>query len=354
MGSTPTGISGSRAAAVLGMSPWQTPFQVWQDIMEKMEPGFNAAKGYDYTPFEGNASTRWGLAFEDSIIRLAERNSLMKPRHGYGAIIDREREFKVEGREYITCHIDGKYEHAEALHEGKTTTDRAFAAGWGEPGTEKIPLEYQVQVQHQMLCTGAKEAIVSVLVFPRQPQDWEADGYKIDRREIAQDNNPENDLIRHDIVLPNGDYMWPEKWADILSYMGFFHQYIIPANVELHEIMLEEYRKWWDEHILKATPPRPSNYDDIRAMFTAPTGTIVVDDDTSRWFHEYKDIGREIGSGGNLSKRQNQLKTLILERAAQLESTLDDESTDKWVFRDERGKKLGSYGKNKNGTMTFR
>jgi len=347
MGSTPTGISGSRAAAVLGMSPWQTPFQVWQDIMEKMEPGFNTAKGYDYTPFEGNASTRWGLAFEDSIIRLAERNSLMKPGHGYGAIIDREREFKIAGREYITCHIDGKYEHAEALHEGKTTTDRAFAAGWGEPGTEKIPLEYQVQVQHQMLCTGAKEAIVSVLVFPRQPQEFEEMGLLVNYRDdgnIYLDNDDGIDIVKGN----TGD------WADVLYEMGFFHQYIVPSNPELHEIMLEEYRKWWDEHILKATPPRPSNYDDIRAMFTAPTGTIVVDDDTSRWFHEYKDIGREIGSGGNLAKRQNQLKTLILERAAQLESTLDDESTDKWVFRDERGKKLGSYGKNKNGTMTFR
>jgi len=114
MGSIPIGISGSRAAAVLGMNPWQTPFQVWQDIMEHREPGFNAAKGFKYEPFEGNASTRWGLAFEDSIIRIAEEIAGR-------SIVSQEREFSHSEHSFITCHIDGGYQASQSLHEGKTS-----------------------------------------------------------------------------------------------------------------------------------------------------------------------------------------------------------------------------------------
>jgi len=89
-------------------------------------------------------------------------------------------------------------------------------------------------------------------------------------------------------------------------------------------------------------------------MITAPSGTIIVDDDTMRWFKEYKNIGSEISQTGRLAKRRNQLKTLILDKARALEATLDDESTDKWIFRDSQGNKLGSYGREASGNMVFR
>lgn len=390
MGSTPRGISGSRAAAVLGQSPWSTPFRVWQDIMEDLKPGFNAAQGFDYEAFEGNASTRWGLAFEDAIIKLAEGR--------HAGIHDREAEHSVKGHDYITCHIDGQYEHKVytvkeievaplILHEGKTTTAYGFGDKWGEPGGDKIPVEYQIQTQHQMLCTGADECIVSVLVFPKRPDDWEAEGLEASDKTLHIDKHGDTIIGHHGnyaIYADDKVFATPEQWAVTLAQMGYFHQYTIKANRDLQTLMLDKYRVWWTKYVIGETPPAPANYADIRAMITAPVGTIIVDPDTARWFKERRDINDEIGKGGNLSKRSEQLKTLILERAyvrenemcphdkaldyktchaqcGQPECTigkgrpvLDDESTDKWIFRDGKGNKLGSYGRTAKGTMVFR
>lgn len=343
MGAKPKGISGSRAAAILGMSPWATPFSVWQDIMESRQPGFNAERGYKYEPFEGNVSTRWGLAFEDAVIKLAEGHSTV-------AIIDREGEYQsqVEGCDFVTCHIDGMYYPPAGvgpviLHEGKTTTAFGFGDKWGEPGSDRIPIEYQIQVQHQMLCTGADECVVSVLLFPKRPEEWEAEGTKI----IEEDGE----------IIIDSHFNGPEApffWAELLHSMGYFHQYIVKADKDLQEIMLDKYVEWWNKYVIGAKPPEPESYDDIKSLITAPVGTIIVDAETARMFKERTDINAEIGKSGRLSKRAGQLKVDILDRARQLEKTIDDESVDKWVFRDDRGNKVGSYYKTKSGNMTFR
>ena len=279
---------------------------------------------------------------------------------------------------HITCHVDGLYIvndesspifNGPLLHEGKTTTSYGFGDKWGEPGTDKIPVEYQIQVQHQMLCTGADSAIVSVLVFPKRPEDWEAEGWYITEEEmegftVIKNNNTRE--IGEPETLVDGDEVQLKRqlmrapWYNTrfmsmaLDMMGFFHQYVIPADRDLHKLMLDKYRVWWTKYVLSETPPAPANYSDIRAMITEPVGTIIVDRDTARWFKEFKDIGSEIGATGNLAKRRDQLKTLILEHARALESTIDDESTDKWIFRDYRGRKLGSYGKTKSSSIVFR
>jgi len=327
------------------MNPWQTPFQVWQDIMEHREPGFNAAKGFKYEPFEGNASTRWGLAFEDSIIRIAEGIAGR-------SIVSREREFSHSEYPFITCHIDGGYQASQSLHEGKTSNAFGFRDKWGEPGTDLIPIEYQIQVQHQMLCTTADECIVSVLVFPKRPDEWEEEGWRV----IPQNNGSYllGRKIEEGSLKGCGHVNDPKQWAVILAQMGYFHQYPVKADKELQAKLVEKYVAWWEAHVIKQTPPKPIVYDDIRAMITAPSGTIIVDDDTMRWFKEYKNIGSEISQTGRLAKRRNQLKTLILDKARALEATLDDESTDKWIFRDSQGKKLGSYGREASGNMVFR
>ena len=324
-------VSATRGAAILGMSPYMTQFAAWQNIMERRQPGFNAAHKYDYEEFEGNTSTRWGKAFEDAIIKLSEA------RYGY-TILDREYHAFHPDHDYIHCYLDGKYTSMEdglTLHEGKTTTAYGFGDKWGEPGTDKIPVEYQIQVQHQMLCTGADSVIVSVLVFPKRPDDWEETG-------IVPD---ENNYLVNDVAA---------RWSRVLDEMGYFHQYTIPANRDLQALMLDKYKEWWTRYVLTETPPEPADYSDIRSMITEPVGTIIVDDDTARWFTEYKSIGSEIGITGSLAKRRDQLKVLILKNARALESTLDDESTDKWIFRDDQGNKLGSYGRTAKGTMVFR
>jgi len=332
---TPLNISASRAGAILGMSNYSTPLQVWLQIMESREPGFCEKHNYQLPEFEYNSAMKWGHAFESSIIELAEEKTGVK-------IIDRERLFQ---KDYITCHIDGQYKGTSCLHEGKTTSANYFYSAFGEPGTDRVPVEYQLQCQHQMICTGAEEVILSVLVFPKRVEEFEAEGWT-------------------PILHEKGYYYLyneskkkattPENWAITFNDIGNFHQYVITAHADLQKLMLEAYADFWNNHVLTGTPPEPKNYDDIRAICREPVGTIIATPEINNLISEYKQIGSEISSTGTLAKRREQLKTQILNFCRNAGFTEDDESRDKWIIRSQDGKKLASYGRDKNGNFIFR
>ncbi|MHC4464318.1 MAG: YqaJ viral recombinase family protein [Planctomycetota bacterium] len=317
MGSIPEGISGSRGAAILGLSQWATPVQVWLDIMEHRKPGFCVSHGFKVPdPVEG-APLRWGLAFEEAVIQLALEFTREE------GIYQREHLYRHPENDFITCHIDGMYGSSfnsdynqRILHEGKTTNIRSFREKWGEPGSDRIPQEYQIQTQLQMMCAEAHMNIVSVLVFPQMVDEWE----KLD--------------ITPDIIDCN-------KWAVALAEMGYFHQYKINADPGLQEIMLITFKEWWEEYVMGETPPPAKTYDDIRRLVIAPKGTIVATENVARMSAEYKQINDELS---RLKKRKDQLKTMICSHMSeQSDVPIDDDSQEKWILRDSVGRKLHSY-----------
>lgn len=331
-------ISGSSAAAILGLSEWTTPFVAWQRICELRSPGFSQAHGYAPLEKVDNAAMRWGTAFEDSVVMLTEAATEFH-------ITQREAEFFLDIPEgggvfnrIGSCHIDGML-GPTTLYEGKTTMERAYYKKWGEPGTDRIPQSYQVQVQHNMMLTGAERCTVGVLVFPKAPQNWEDMGY-----EVMQDQN-ELWVITHS---KNGE-SWAKKisdcdtWAQVLADMGYFHLYQIEANPDTQKTMREAYIEFWQRHIIEKKEPDPSNWEDIRRMFTAPVGTLVADKQLAGWLNEYKDIRKEIGASGPLKKRQDQLKTLAMARARKMNPVIDDESQEKMIIMSTDGHKLATF-----------
>ena len=148
--------------------------------------------------------------------------------------------------------------------------------------------------------------------------------------------------------------MTPIDWARVLDDMGYFHQYVITPHAELQALMLEKYRRFWEDNVLSATPPEPVNYDDIRAIYRDPVGTIVATPEVERLYAEYKNIGAEILPSGPLAKRREQIKTELVKYMADTAGITDEDSTDKWILRGQDGKKLASYGKDKNNNMRFR
>ena len=334
--SKPIGISASRSSTIMGLNPWQSELEVWQKIMEEVEPGFNAANNYEYPVFEETAQIRWGNAFEDAVCELAEEKIKGYPDHIDNRIDAREKLYKYN--KYITCHIDGLYFNSN-LHEGKTTSIFYFNDNFGEPGTAKVPTQYQSQCQHQMLCTGAEKVILSVLVFPRRVDDWEEMGWIIVQHPqwIVHGEKYRYVLKKDNKIIEVDD------WARTLNQMGYFHQYEIPANKETQKAMLEYYKKWWKDHIIGRKPPEPAYYADIKRIWRAPVGTIIATNQLERWSKEYKDCGVELGKSGALSKRKEQLKMLLLKSMKKMDGCLDDESRDKTVLRSKKGKKLLSY-----------
>ena len=335
-------ISGSRASAILGFSKYTTPFSVWQDIMEEREPGFNQKNGYDYQPFEGNAATRFGHAFESAAIEITELKTGKK-------IVDQEKIYKKKiGVVNTSCHIDGRLSGTKSMYEGKTSYERGFNLNWGDPGTDKIPREYHGQAQHNMYLSGCEETVFSVLVFPRTPFEWEEMGF------VAE--HPEECFGNFTIAKFEGSefkYRFdPKKWAFPLSEMGYHHIYRVKLNDQLISKMHEKYREFWESYVLTGTPPKPMNVDDIKKLIPNPAGTIVIKNSfLIKTLKEYTEITKEIGGSGILSKRKEQLKTVFLDRVRKQIPVADEESTDKWIFLDEQGNKLGSWGKNKNGTF---
>lgn len=343
MGATPRGISASRGAAILGLSEFATSFQIWQEIMEERTPGFNASRGYTLPERKESAPLRWGTAFEDAVVQLAEEATRK-------SVTNRERLFEVDG--FITCHVDGIFIddndsdplRIKILHEGKTTSAFPFREKWGEPGTDRIPTSYAVQTQHQMLCTGAEQNIVSVLVFPETPDAWEKMGWEV----------VNHGLRGWKLIDKDGDAIDPLDWARVLSQMGYFHQYPIAANHDAQKLLVDGYTHFWNKHVLTGIEPDPKTYDDIKRAFPEPKGTLVCAQEQASWFAEIKSINEEIGDGGSLSKRVDELKVIALDWARKQDGMIDDESRQATIFRNEAGKKLGQFSKNKNGVLMFR
>lgn len=375
MGATPRGISASRGAAVLGLSEYQTVFEVFQRICEEREPGFNAKRGWTLPPEPDSAAIRFGTAFEDAVVELAERERGCK-------ITDREKLYSYwKDENYITCHIDGNFENTFTLHEGKTTNAITYRNEWGTPGTDHIPRAYQVQVQHQMLCTGASEAIVSVLVFPEAPEHFEKLGWRI----TGGDGDP---LI--DFWLDN-----PEKkifgvalevWAFTLYDMGYFHQYPVKANPEVQEYITLIYRDFWERFVLPGVPP------EIGTVPLAVKGKVEWTDfaeldetlkakrnvrkfwegaleDRKRMFPEHKaaftvnkTMERKLKRAKKLKDRIkrceeeiDRIKLAALEYAEKKKGErLDDGAKEALVYRNEFGEKVAYFGKSKKGVISFK
>jgi hypothetical protein len=355
---TPLNISASRAGAILGMSQYSTPLQVWLQIMESREPGFCEKHNYQIPEFEYNSAMRWGHAFESAVIELAEEKQGCE-------IIDRERFFATNGitkssdsyieshGHFLTCHIDGAYNdicgNYLVIHEGKTTSAQYFYSAFGEPGTDRVPVEYQLQCQHQMICTGAEKVILSVLVFPKRVEEWEKEGVEIIKNEKFITPSDEYEIHKNGVLKG-----FPNDYALLLDTFGYFHQYTIHAHSDLQKLMLEAYADFWNNYVLTGTPPEPMNYDDIRAICREPVGTIISTPEIENLISEYKQIGSEISSTGTLAKRRDQLKTQILNFSRTAGFTEDDESRDKWIIRSQDGKKLASYGRTEKGIFIFR
>lgn len=253
MGATPKGISGSRAAAVMGLSSWSTPYQVWCKIAhEQHGVDWMIENGHSLpTEEEPSTAAKFGLAMEDAIAIQAIQTEMC-----HGSIIeDREKQFGLDA--YTNCHVDGIFKGADGhpvwVHEGKTTSSWAFRSFWGQEGTDEVPPEYQIQAQHNMMCSGLKVCVISVLVWPETADALAELGWEIQ-------------------AGTDGDYhIWNQSrrlsavdLSNSLTSLGYFHQYRIEADPQLQKMMRKMYGEFW-ESVIKGDAPPSRTADEARA-----------------------------------------------------------------------------------------
>lgn len=309
-------ISASRGAGILGLSKWSTPFGTWLRMQEERRPGFAAEKGYvTPEPIEYNAAMRMGHLLEKPMIDVVCD-------FDYSRVSDIERYYEDA---CLTCHIDCRIDGI--INENKTVYQRAFFA-WGKPGTDRVPSQYQIQTQHQMMLTGDDIVHINALVLPFIADDI-VDMYGVD------DDGNLNAAI---------DF---SGWSFALSEMGYLKKYYIERHDDLIKMMREMYYEFWYKNILEEIPPEPETFDDIKSMIVDPCGVVVLDDDQESLVREYTDIKKELGKTGSLSKRAEDLKVgimkIALDEFPNMNEELKNESRDKIVFMNRQGKKLKSY-----------
>ncbi len=140
------GIGGSDAAAALGISKWKTPLEVYREKVGESD----------------GQPDNWFMA----------RGRAMEP-------VIRQQYADETGEAVRIC--DGIFQHAQHSFmlfsaDGITESGKLFEAktanskiGWGDEGSDQVPHEYLVQVQHGLAVTGLSEADIAVSFFGNSP-----------------------------------------------------------------------------------------------------------------------------------------------------------------------------------------
>jgi putative phage-type endonuclease len=135
-----TGLGGSDSPAALGISPWRTPYELW---VEKTGQG---------SPVAESEPMLWGTLHEPII-----RAEYIR-RTGRAVLVQSEM-LRHDKYTWMIAHLDGRA--LDRILEIKTSRD---GRGWGEPGTDEIPLHYGAQVHHCLVVTGAEICDLAVLI----------------------------------------------------------------------------------------------------------------------------------------------------------------------------------------------
>lgn len=135
-----TGLGGSDAGAVLGVSPWATAHDVW---LEK--------RGEGPPPQDPSEPMYWGTALEAAVRRAYRERTGLKVHKPRSLIRHPERSWQLG-------HPDGLAR--DRVVEIKVT---GSSGGWGEPGSDEVPPAYKAQVGHYMDLTGRRRADIIVL-----------------------------------------------------------------------------------------------------------------------------------------------------------------------------------------------
>ncbi len=152
------GIGASEAAAVCGLSPWSSPYTVWLDKTGQLPLW--------HPPTE---AMRWGNRLEPAVAdAFAEEHDTAVTNRGLW----------VEHREdpWLRATLDGLAMVDDELCVVELKTSNGRDGAWDEG----VPLQYQVQVQHQLLVTGLQAAYIAVLLGGSEYRS-----YRIDRDESA-------------------------------------------------------------------------------------------------------------------------------------------------------------------------
>lgn len=253
-----TGIGGSDVAAILGLSKYKSPLDVYKDKIGETPDGEQSQAAY------------WGTKLEDVVARefqvrtglKVQRVNRQLSREGWmHANIDRA---VVNHAISGTVRIQGEAKQAEtgrllttdAILECKTASSY-IADQWGPSQEEeivsgkvvsdhKIPIYYETQVQWYLGVTGASVCFVAALLG-------------------GQD----------------------------------FRIYLVHRDNEVITALQDQCRAFWFEHVQKQVPPDPHTAEEVQKLFAKDDGEMI---------EATNEVATDIGELRNLTEQVKALE----------------------------------------------
>lgn len=223
------GIGGSDIAAILGLSPWKTPLEVWQEKTGRA------------TPKEESQAMHWGKVLEDVIARhyaMSEKIKVWRVNYtithkSLPLIASIDRAVSETGRRAV---VKGEF-RTDKILECKTVN--AFAGReWGPSESapeESIPVQYYAQVQHYL----------GILDIP---------------------------------------------YGDLAALIGGndYRVYRLTRNDAQISAMQEKASQWWRDYVIKDVPPPPRTVEETLALFPrSKVATKTADNDAYLAYQKY-------------------------------------------------------------------
>lgn len=201
-------LGGSDAAAVLGVSSWLTPVELWQQKVGA------AANDDDVSEARRKLFKRGKLL--EPVIREMVIDKLRADGHDV-QLLAKNRRYRHKVYKFLSCEIDfellldGEHINADAKSVNHYARDK-----WGEIGSENIPIEYAAQFMHGLDVAPGRRGRCLVAA-----------------------------LRSFDDV----DIYWTRR------------------DDETIEGMRAKLVEFWTEHVVPKVPPDPRKFSDVRALF---------------------------------------------------------------------------------------
>lgn len=142
-------IGSSDLAAIVGVDPYKTAYDVWLEKTGKVGPQ------------QENESMQAGNLFEDGVLRWASEE--------LGGLQKNQRRIRSIDSVKIAANIDAIVKETGLPVEAKTAglLGPLKKEEWGETGTDEIPMQYIIQAHAHMYCISKDECHVPVFLGGR-------------------------------------------------------------------------------------------------------------------------------------------------------------------------------------------
>lgn len=240
-----SGLGGSDIAAVLGLSPYKTPLDVYLEKTGQREPD----------DISSVAAVEWGNRLEDVVAEKFADDTGLQVRRNNRLLVHREHPFLLAN---IDRQVVGKPLGLKCGLECKTAgTWAAKPELWGEGAIIDRDSSGELRIVH-----------------------WD-------------DHVPESYLLQsaHYMAVTDSD-LW---FLAVLIGGQDFRTYTIRRDRELEALILGGASRFWNEHITTGTPPAPTCLADIATLYPRDNGaSVVADPDIAAACAEAKILQAEI------------------------------------------------------------